>query len=165
MSAGKTSYVLEHRTAWIAALLLSACGGTETIEAAVGTVRIQFTVTNTVRASNTLTDSLTGTIYGDLFLAEEVGLGGPIDGAKELDQSIEIHNVDLEANEMSVQEWESTPLPPGQYIFLGFYDVDGNGEVDKSPDQGDPVTLPSNDFPIKEGLTTPHIVSFDLVFF
>ena len=73
--------------------------------------------------------------------------------------------MDLEANDVSTATWTSDPLEPQTYVFLGFFDVDGNGADSKDPDEGDPVTLPtSNEFSIVTGETTTMTVEFDLVF-
>ncbi|MDP3498720.1 MAG: hypothetical protein Q8S33_00235 [Myxococcales bacterium] len=56
-------------------------------------------------------------------------------------------------------------LAPGKYVFLGFFDVDGNGTTSKEPDQGDPVTLAlTNTFDIVDGQQTRRSILFELVF-
>jgi hypothetical protein len=145
--------------------LLFACGGTDTPdEVETGTVHIRFKVTNTVRASRNLDAELVGNIYGSLFYAEEVTITGPIDGAADLGVDIELAAVDLRMDDTSTDSWISPELEPRDYIFLGFYDVDGNGATSKDPDSGDPVTLPTNAFTVEAGKKTPHVVPFDLVY-
>ena len=63
--------------------------------------------------------------------------------------------------------WTSEGLAPGQYTFLGYFDVDGSsdGQEERDPDSGDPVTLPTvNKFTIEAGETVEITVRFDLVF-
>ncbi len=147
----------------LAALLLAACGS-DPVETPTGTVQLRFSVSNTVRSSRNLKDGLLGDIYGSLFIAEEVTVTGPIEGAQDLNTSIALTGVDLRTADTSTASWTSDPLPVGSYIFLGFYDVDENGADTRDPDSGDPVTLPINPFEIKDGEKTPHVVTFDLVF-
>lgn len=127
-----------------------------------GDASLTFGVTNGVRANPTLADPLTGTIYGNLFLADDVSLTGPDDDATQFG-SVELAGVDLEAD-TATAPWPSPALAPGTYVFLGFFDVDGNGTETQEPDPGDPVTLPvTNQFEIVAGETTTVEAVFDLV--
>jgi hypothetical protein len=127
-------------------------------------VMMTFSVTNGVRQSPNLDDPLLGTVYGQVFLSSEVTLTGPIEGATEY-ASVEVPAVDLRDAE-TAGSYTSPGLPPGAYTFLGFYDVDGNGATDRSPDAGDPVTIPvTNTFEIPaSGATVQLTVAFDFVF-
>ena len=128
-----------------------------------GTAKLSFSVTNGVKVNPNLSDPLQGNIYGALFLADDVELTGPKDGAEEK-ASVEVVGVDLVSSDVSAQTWTSPPLAPGVYIFLGFMDLDGNGADTKEPDVGDPVTLPLNEFEIKADEELPVQIEFDLVF-
>jgi hypothetical protein len=127
-------------------------------------VMMTFSVTNGVRQSPNLDDPLLGTVYGQVFLSSEVTLTGPIDGATEY-ASVEVAAVDLRDAE-TAGSYTSPGLPAGDYTFLGFYDVDGNGATERSPDAGDPVTIPvTNTFTIPaSGATVQLTVAFDFVF-
>jgi hypothetical protein len=148
--------------------LLGGCGDGESSstgepQPTTGNAKLTFSVTDTVRASMSLMDTLDGVIYGSVFLAEDVNLAGPIDGAEQFG-SVEVSGIDLEAD-MTSGNWDSPDLEPQTYVFLGFFDVDGNGAETTDPDEGDPVTLPtSNEFTVVTGETTEATVAFDLVF-
>lgn len=159
------------RATLIAAVLAiggsSGCGGDdaqpEPEPSTTGEATLQFSVSDTVRQSMSLEDPLTGVVYGSIFLAEDVNLAGPIDGAEEFG-SVEVTGIDLQTDTIS-GTWTSGPLEPQTYVFLGFFDVDGNGADSKDPEEGDPVTLPtSNEFDVATGETTEATVVFDLVF-
>ena len=128
-----------------------------------GDVALRFTVPEGVRSSANLVDPLSGAIYGQLFLSADVSITGPRDGAEEFG-SVEVTGVDLTAAPETEVMWTSEAIPPGMYTFLGFFDVDGNGEMTRSPEEGDPVTLPTvNKFVIEDAVTTDLTVSFDLI--
>jgi hypothetical protein len=151
------------RTA-VASLLLvitaAACGGSND-GPTDGSVELRFIVPPGVRSSPSLVDPLIGDIYGNIFLEEEVTISGPVEGATEFG-SVGMFGVDLEAATESAP-FTTNPIPPGSYIFLGFFDLDGNGMVDYNPDDGDPVTLPIDAFEIVAGQTIQFVVDFDLV--
>lgn len=128
-----------------------------------GTVILRFSVSKGVRKSPNLEDPLVGTIYGSLWHKADIALTGPRDGAEDL-QSVEVTGVDLTEAEVSAASWQSAPLDPGDYMFLGFFDVDGNGAEEHDPDSGDPVTLPINGFTIEAGKTLEFTVPFELVY-
>jgi len=159
------------RPALALVLILAACGGGgsgddgTTIDAAppAGRAMMTFSVTNGVRQSPNLNDPLTGTVYGQIFQKEDVTLTGPIDGAVEYG-SVEVAGIDLVTAQTS-GTFTSTDIPPHMYTFLGFFDVDGNGSADRSPDAGDPVTLPvTNQFEITADQTATVTIEFDLVY-
>lgn len=129
-----------------------------------GMVHLTFSAANGVKKSPNLKEPLQGTVYGALWKSEDVAVLGPIDGAEDVG-GVEVANVDATGEEPSVANWTSESLPPGEYIFLGFFDVDGNGAESKSPDPGDPVTLPfTNKFVVEDSKTTQLNVVFELVY-
>jgi hypothetical protein len=161
---------------------LAACGGSDNPPAddqppgddipgnpdappqAVARANLVFAVANGVRQNPNLDDPLTGTVYGQIFRSADVTLLGPNDGAMEYG-AVEVPGVDL-ITATTAGMWMSPELPADDYTFLGFFDVDGNGGVDRSPDAGDPVTIPTtNQFEIVAGVTTPVMVTatFDFV--
>jgi hypothetical protein len=128
-------------------------------------VNMTFSVTNGVRQSPNLVDPLMGAVYGQLFKSSEVTLTGPIDGAMEYG-SVEVTGVDL-ITATTAGMFTSLELPANDYTFLGFFDVDGNGATDRSPDAGDPVTIPiTNTFTITSDQTAPidETITFDFVY-
>ncbi|GMV15597.1 MAG: hypothetical protein HS104_04435 [Polyangiaceae bacterium] len=152
-----------------AALVLCACcaacssdddGGAD--QPAPGTATLSFAVTNGVKVNPNLVDPLKGDIYGALYLAADVTLVGPKEGAADKG-SVELTNVDLTSAAQSAETWKSAPLPPAEYMFLGFMDLDGNGATTREPEAGDPVTLPINKFTIEAGKNVDVAVQFDLV--
>ena len=146
----------------VAALSFAGCGSDD-VEAAVGGAELTFSVTNGVRANPTLVDPLQGAIYGNLFLKEDVNLTGPIEGAREFGY-VELTGVDLRAAGAESAPWTSAALPVGTYVFLGFFDVDGNGLPAHDPDPGDPVTLPvTNELTIVADDVVMLAAEFDLV--
>ena len=146
----------------IFSLTFWSCGG-ETV--ATGDIRLNFSVSTSVRSSSHLQDELYGTVYGGVFSVQDVSVLGPVEGAESL-ASIELADVDLRNVESSIEFW-STALAPGNYVFLGFFDVDGNGdlETETNPDNGDPVTLAnSNAFEIDLGGAEELTVEFNLLY-
>ena len=143
-----------------AGALAAGCASDDDV--ASGRAELRFSVTNGVRANPTLVDALQGAIYGDLFLAEDVNLTGPIDGARQFGY-VELPAVDLRTAGAESAPWTSAPLAAGTYVFLGFFDLDGNGAAG-DPDPGDPVTLPvTNKFTIVGGDIVQLSAQFDLV--
>ncbi len=50
-------------------------------------------------------------------------------------------------------------------LLAGMFDIDGNGAVDRQPDVGDPVTLPTtNKLVVRSSEETEATIVFDLVF-
>lgn len=135
-----------------------------TTAAASGAVVLRFAVPNGARESPNLKSPLVGAIYGAIFRTEDVTLTGPVDGAETFGGSIEVLNVDVQTVDVSESSWTSGPIPPGEYTFLGFYDLNGNGAEQDNPDAGDLATLPSvNKFTITEGQQVELVASFDIV--
>jgi hypothetical protein len=129
-------------------------------------VRFRFTVSDSVRQNAALKDPLVGTIYGDLFLAEDVSVFGPRDDAEAID-SIPPTMIDLRTEQISEAEVIRPFLAPATLIFLGFFDVDNNPgpEGNRRPEQGDPATLArTNLFTITAGTETKRLVAFELVY-
>lgn len=146
-----------------AALLGYACGGEPEPEVRTGTASLRFEVSNGVRRSQNLVDELRGTIYGNIYAKSEVTLTGPVEGATQY-EDVTLEGVDLTEAESQSQPFVTKALPVGEYMFLGFFDVDGNGTPDYRPDAGDPVTLPVNEFRIRADQEVTAVVTFDLVF-
>lgn len=129
-----------------------------------GFARLTFATTEGVRANPTLVDPLRGRVLGDLFLGVDVGLMGPVEGAPRFG-SVDLMDVDLVAVDAQSPPWTSGALAPGEYIFLGMMDLDGNAaEFDDSPDSGDLATLPLHRFTVVSGETVEAIVLFELVY-
>jgi hypothetical protein len=129
-----------------------------------GYARLRFGTTEGVRANPTLVDALKGRVMGDLFLGVDVGLMGPNDGAPTFG-SVDLMDVDLTAVDSESEAWTSMPLAPGEYIFLGMMDLDGNAaEFDDSPDPGDLATLPLHRFTVVSGETVDALILFELVY-
>jgi hypothetical protein len=128
-----------------------------------GTVQCGFGVSDQVRTNPALKSPLKGTVYGNLFLQEDVAVDGPRAGSTQYGD-VEIA-VDLTTATSSDAKWTSGTLAPGKYVFLGFFDVNGNAGTAKEPDPGDPVTLAlTNKFDITDGAVTKRAVLFELVF-
>ncbi len=146
--------------------LLVACGcGPAKKPDPVGTAKFRFQVSNNAKMDSHLTSPLLGTIYGNVFLQEDVSVTGPRTGAMGL-ADVAVANVDLRSVDLSNESYTTPDLAPGNYVFLGFYDVNGNGDATRDPDPGDPVTLATtNNFAITDGNQTPKIVIFDLIYF
>ncbi len=129
-----------------------------------GTAEFRFSVSAGVKSSPNLKDPLMGTVYGNLFLQEDVAVDGPRKDAKEFG-AVEVTSVDLRMADSSSVAFVTPKLAPGKYVFLGFFDVDGNGATSHDPDAGDPVTLAlTNKFEITDGQQTKRSILFELVF-
>ena len=136
-------------------------GGT-TAAAEPGTVRFTFTIPAGARENLKPELPPKGTVRGSIFHSEDVTATGPIDGAVEL-EGVTV-DVDLTSAEVSAESFMSGELPPGQYTFLGFFDLNGNGDTVSEPESGEPATLPSiNKFTIESGKALDFVVSFDIV--
>jgi hypothetical protein len=168
-------------TAALSASLLVACGpppcGTNmtcgsgqyckiadnTCRTGGGTAQFRFTLSDMVKNSSNLHDPLIGTVHGNVFLYEDVTITGPRDGAKGL-QDVVVDNVDLRTVQTSTANFITKSLEPNTYVFLGFFDLDNNGQTG-DPDPGDPVTLAlTNKFDIVEGMQAVRAVIFELVY-
>lgn len=127
-----------------------------------GTATFTFELPDGVRNSSALVDELTGTIYGNVYLAKDVTITGPKDDAPQF-YATELPGVDL-TTPTAAGPVTSDPLEPGVYVWLGFFDVDGNGATENKPDPGDPVTLATtNQFTIEGNDSVDLTVAFDLV--
>lgn len=147
------------------ACLASACSdpAPSTPAPAMGTAALRFSASSSVRNNSALVDPLVGTVYGELYLSEDVSLTGPRDGS-EVFGTVNLA-VDLVAADPSEAVWKSEPLEPNRYTFLGMLDVDANKEPTGGPDSGDPVTLPiTNQFEILENQETSVTALFELVY-
>jgi hypothetical protein len=151
---------------------LAACGSDEMqmmepdpMVSTKGTVTWKFKVSDWVRQNVPMGSSLKGTVYGDLFLSEDVTLMGPLKEAMAFG-AVEVKALDLKMNPDGTGTWTSPPLLPERYTFLGFFDVDDKSmEPTRRPAAGDPVTLPiTNRYLITAGQNTDGVVLFDLVF-
>ena len=153
---------------WRKVFVLSLCLGILSCGSApveTGDVRLNFSVSSSVRSSPYLDDDLLGTVYGGIFHVQDVSVLGPVEGAVSL-ATVELEGVDLRDAEASVSFWSGT-LDPGSYVFLGFFDVDGNGDEssETNPDNGDPVTLANtNAFEIDKGGSSELQVEFNLLY-
>lgn len=129
-----------------------------------GTAEFRFSASPAVKTSPNLKDPLLGTVYGNVFLEEDVSVTGPRKDAMEF-ASVEVAEVDLRMTDSSAVSFVTPKLAPGKYVFLGFFDVDGNGTSTHEPDAGDPVTLAlTNKFEITDGQQTRRSILFELVF-
>ncbi|MDP7039324.1 MAG: hypothetical protein QGI45_09205 [Myxococcota bacterium] len=153
---------------WRKVCVLNLCLGMLSCGSApvdTGDIRLNFSVSSSVRSSPYLDDALLGTVYGGIFHVQDVSVLGPVEGAVSL-ASVELEGVDLRDVEASSSFWSGT-LDPGSYVFLGFFDVDGNGEEssETNPDNGDPVTLANtNAFEIDKGGSSELQVEFNLLY-
>jgi hypothetical protein len=151
------------RGAVAALVIMGACGGGEDPPAEVA-LTLTFSASETVRSSPNLVDPLAGVIYGSIYRLAEVGVTGPREGAEAV-ADVEVADVDHTVDTESAAAWSEAPPAPDFYVFLGFFDVDGNHAGSFEPDAGDPVTLAtSNDFEVVEGEALDVVVQFDLVF-
>ena len=150
----------------VAAVLATACSSSEdeAPKPQTGTVVLRFGVADSARKSPALKDPLKGSVYGAIWLAEDVSVTGPREGAKEFG-SIELHDVDLQTAQKSLASWTTPPLEPNKYIFTGFFDVDSNGNQSRRPDVGDPATIPLADkkFDVEAGKQSEFVENFDIV--
>src|SRR5262245_53866685 len=159
-------------TAIVFACAAASCGGTESSqdvpESTVpqGTVKLQFAVSDGAR-NNYLVDPLLGTVYGDLYLPQDVdpqSNTGRIPGAVAVGR-VRVDGVDLRYGAVSQESWNAS-LPTGKYAFLGFFDLDANAAVPAYPDKGDPVITPagalSQVFDVQENQPTTQTITFDL---
>lgn len=148
----------------LAGWALAACGGSDPEPVAgAGTAVLRFAITDDTRQS--ITDPPMGRAYGSVYLREDVSLTGPRTGAVEQVSDIDVP-VDVR-NAATSEGGLTTPVLTvgSEYVFLGFFDVDGNGSTTKEPEAGDPVTLPiTNTFTVKDTGPTEVRVVFDLVY-
>jgi hypothetical protein len=168
MRAAMTTLTTRAWAALCAGLLAYGCGAAEEPPPppATGTARLAFKLTDSVRTdiSPTGMTPIKGTIYGELFLAEDVTAVGPIDEAKPYG-SVTVP-IDLTSMQVSSGSWTSMEFEPNRYSFLGYLDLgDKSKPENRSPASGDPVTLPfTNRFDIEANKQTEYTVTFDLLF-
>ncbi len=146
------------------ALLAVACGPQADPPIESGTLKLQFQIEQRVRADIDPKIKLAGTIYGDLYLAEDVTVVGPIDDAMAY-ASIALP-ADLTMDGVAAASWTSAELGAQRYAFLGFFDVgDKSTPAKRRPQAGDPVTLAfTNRFDVEAGKPSQGVVRFDLLY-
>lgn len=157
----------------LAPLLVAGCGSGDMemmepgpMDSKMGTVTLKFKASDWVKQNVPMGSSLKGTVYGDLFLSEDVTLMGPLKEAMAYG-SVKVSGIDLKMNADGTGTWTSPPLPTDRYTFLGFFDVDDKTKqgAEPRPVGGDPVTLPvTNRYVVTAGQTTDGVVLFDLVY-
>jgi hypothetical protein len=126
----------------------------------MGTLSFQFAMDTDYM--DAMDEPAEGNFYGAIYLAEDVGSIGPVDGAESL-ASLDVENIILPTDGSSTEILITIPDLPATEIFaLGFLDSDGNADPENPlPDGKDPVTLPSdNDFDVIEDEDTPVRVYF-----
>lgn len=153
--------------------VVPACGSSDMpmdpgqmMAATMGTVTLKFKASDWVKQNVPMGSSLKGTVYGDLFLSEDVTLMGPLKQAMAYG-AVKVSGIDLKTNPDGTGTWTSPPLAPERYTFLGFFDVDDKTKMgtEPRPVAGDPVTLPvTNRYLVSAGQTTDGVVLFDLVY-
>ncbi len=131
-----------------------------------GTTTESYKVSPDVRTNPNLTDTLVGAVYGSIYFSIDVGAAGPTPGINSV-VDVAVQDIDLIASAVSATTWTSTPMEPGDYTFLGLFDVKYKGTqgTQSSPVPGDPVTLPTtNQFHINPGEDTQVTILFDLLY-
>ncbi|MFO0656659.1 MAG: hypothetical protein U0787_16475 [Polyangia bacterium] len=125
---------------------------------------IRFKLSDFVRGQIPKDSTVKGTVYGDLFLSEDVAITGPRKGAMAA-ASVELP-IDLKTDKLSTASITTKPLAAQTYTFLGFFDIgDKSTPASRDPVTGDPVTLPfTNKFTLADGQTMPISVTFDLLY-
>ena len=163
-----------HPRPWVLlllALLLAGCPPTDDDDSAVddddaseeGTLAVSFRID--ADWADAMDEPAIGSFYGSIYRSEEVTALGPDDGAEALGD-VYVETVDMTGETLTTEVLFTTaPLPSGWVVILGFVDSDGNSvEDDRSPDDGDPVTLPNdNQFEVLGGGETPAEVLFDFL--
>lgn len=107
-------------------------------------------------------ESLVGNYWGDFYRSDDVTGIGPNEGAVAL-ASIQATDVDLTDYTNGTEVLITLEdVPAGWVTALGFFDSDGNADVNSpNPDSGDPVTLPNeNEFEVIGGETTEATIYF-----
>jgi hypothetical protein len=144
---------------------LPACSSDESTPAPKKSeVTLRFNITPTVRKDPKLPTNLSGTVRGSIYLAEDVSLAGPRQGAEAV--APVVLNVDLAADKPSDESVKIPGLTENQYAFLGFLDLNGNGAESSRPDAGDLVTVPTSEtkFEVVGGVDSEAVVSFNLLY-
>ena len=140
--------------------------------APTGTVTFTFTLGGVVATSRNLVDELEGPVYGSVFHRTDVNLLGPLEDAEAV-ETVELESVDLRDRDVSEASWTGELLP-GEYTWLGFWDLDHSydpGNLDDAgaampyPEMGDAVSLAdTNQFEIVADETLEYTVTFDLIY-
>lgn len=119
----------------------TTCEDRGSTAAEAGRLTLRFDASDAVRNSANLMHPLRGTVFGDVYRAEDVTISGPREGAVEV-ASFRFEGVDVTAGVSPEAYPIDALLPAGEYQVLGFMDIDGNGAETGDPDTFDPVTLP-----------------------
>ncbi|MGM0558929.1 MAG: hypothetical protein ACQEVA_21250 [Myxococcota bacterium] len=99
-------------------------------------ITLRFGLTDAIEADLEVPPA--GELRGALFHTSDVGGFGPKKGAEPV-AKLDPRQVDFASGD--VLTWTTPTLPPGEYTFLGFVDLDGNSP--DGPDDGDLVTRPA----------------------
>lgn len=126
------------------------CADLGSVDSLSGTFMVHFDASSTVRTSPSAPPTLAGPIWGSVYRAADVTIGGPRPGTSPV-ASFSFTGVDVTAGPSAMEYTIDTVLPGGQqYQILGFMDTDGNANpADPSPDEGDPVMIPIGGFPMQ----------------
>ncbi len=118
-----------------------SCADLGSEAAAQGHFDMRFDASSTVRDSAELDGELQGPVWGSVFRASDVTIGGPNEGAEAV-ADFHFEHIDVRDGVSDVVRLD-TQLPAGDYQILGFMDVDGNAEEGNAdPDVNDPVMIP-----------------------
>jgi hypothetical protein len=111
---------------------------------------VHFDASSTVRTSPNAPSPIAGPIWGSVYRAADVTIGGPRPGTTAV-ANFHFTGVDVSAGPSAMEYTIDTQLPGGQqYQILGFMDSDGNADpMDPGPDVGDPVMIPIGGFPMQ----------------
>ncbi|MEE2788991.1 MAG: hypothetical protein VX589_16770 [Myxococcota bacterium] len=122
--------------------LATADGGCdESVKAPEGRFEVTFDTSDGLRVDDGLDGEFIGPVFGRIYRASDVSLLGPSEGATPV-ATFELDEVDLRTGP-SEPFIVDTPLPAGEYQFLGYMDTDGNRDDTGGPDLNDPIMIPS----------------------
>lgn len=126
------------------------CAELGSVDALSGTFMVHFDASSTIRTSPNAPSPIAGPIWGSVYRAADVTIGGPRPGTSPV-ASFMFTGVDVTAGISTMEYTIDGTLPGGQsYQILGFMDTDGNADpADPSPDEGDPVMIPIGGFPMQ----------------
>ncbi len=122
-----------------------------------GQFELSFGAVDAVRTSSNLQGALAGTVRGEIYYDEHVGLFGPKDGA----EAAAKFTFDIDVRERRDGPFlVETEFPYDEYQVLGYLDSDDNYDPDDpGPDHRDPIMIPG------DALTLDRPVrSFDVMF-
>lgn len=140
----------------------TSCREVGSTDALSGTFRVTFDASPTVRDSASLTDPLRGPVWGSVYRAADVTIGGPREGAEPLGDFF-FEDVDITDPSSLAQYTLDFTVPAGRYQMLGFMDIDGNADpANADPDAGDPVAIPIGAYTM-ECEEQPVVVEFALL--